>query len=154
MTIAPLCFAPFSVTDMVYNSSCYTAPFLGVLKSIMRFYIGFNMMFIQILGLIIKLYWFPVLYGLCLGFIGYLLFKWLISEEPEEPLTQLESEIIRCIRLNASTGSTTQMMYEHMNNAFPDNPVRITDVKAALLQLKNKGYILSTQATLWLVSGN
>jgi hypothetical protein len=154
MSIAPLCIAPFSITDMVYNPSCYTDQVLEGVKGALRMYVWFNLLFFQILAAVIKKFWVPVACGTAFAFTSYCLVKWVLSEGAEEPLSELETEIIRCIHLNATTGCTTQMLYEYMNDGFADKPVSLAEVKATLLQLKTKGYVLSTQATLWLVSGN
>ena len=154
MSVAPLCTVPFSIVDLFYNPTCYTVPLGQLLKDALNFYFMFNLLMIKGVSLLVKNYSAHVFYCACVGFTSYSTVTWLFSDPPDQPLNELETEIIRCIRLNASTGCTTQMLYEHINDAFADNPVRLPEVKSTLLDLKNKGYVLSTQATLWLVSGN
>ena len=154
MSIAPLCVAPFSLTDMVYNPSCYTDQLLEGMKGALRLYIWFNLLFFQILAALVRKFWVPVACGMVFGFATYYIGKWLLSDGAEEPLTELEAEIIRYVHMNATTGCTAQMLYEYINDRLPEKPVSLAEVKATLLELKNKRYILSTQATLWLVSGN
>lgn len=153
MSVSPVCFAPFSVTDLLYNPTCYTAPAVKLLNEVLRIYLMFNLVVAKTAILVVQNYWFHALSGISIGFTGFSLANWLIPEYPEKPLDDLQYEILRCIRLNASTGCTTQMLYERMNDVFEDAPVQLPDVKNALLYLKDKGYILSTEATLWLVSG-
>jgi hypothetical protein len=145
------------MTDLVYNPSCYTAPVVDLLKEVLRIYIMFNLVVAKTAILAVQNYWFHALSSISIGFTGFSLANWLIPEFPEQPLTDLQYEIVRCIHLNASTGYTTQMIYEQVNEIFAGQfagaPVRLADVKNALNYLKGKGYILSTQATLWLVSG-
>ena len=154
MSVAPLCIVPFSLTDFVYNPSCYMNTGVELLKEVARIYIKFNLLLLKLLIHFMDKYAIGVAVGIGIGLGCFWLVKCTLCDESEEPLSELETELVECIRLNASTGCTTQMLYEHMNGAFTDNPVRLSDVKTALLRLKNKGYILSAQATLWLVSGN
>lgn len=154
MSVSPPCFAPFSVTDFLYNPACYTAPAVDLLKEVLRIYIMFNLTLGKTIVLAVQQYWFHALSGISIGFTGFTVANWLIPDYPEPPLNDLQYEIMRYMRLNASTGSTTQMLYEQMNEVFLEgDPVQLSEVKNALQYLKDKGYILSTQATLWVVSG-
>jgi hypothetical protein len=153
-SVVPLCFAPFSIADMVYNPTCYTAPLVEILKEVLRIYIKFNLMFIQVGVLLVEKYWFPVVYGMAITLTCVWLIKQLLAQEEEIALTALESEIVQYIHMNASTGSTARMVCEHLTDFYDGYPVRMEEVTSALQQLKKKGVLLSTQATLWVVSGN
>lgn len=152
MNIAPLCFVPFSLTDMVYNPGCYTQPLLEGLTGFLQLCAKVNLLVVHsLLGLIEK-FWFPVSYGLIVGGIAYWLLHYLF-EETDEPLTHLQSEIAQYIQMNASTGCTARMICEHLIDYYDGSPVHIEEVQRALQHLKKRGIILSTQATLWVVSG-
>lgn len=153
MNVAPLCFAPFSVADMVYNPSCYTQPILDSLKGFIILYAKSNLMLVHALLSVIEKFWLPVTYGVGLGLITYWLVLALFFDDTDEPLTGLQSEIAQYIQMNASTGSTTRMICEHLIDYYDGYPVGMEDIQRALKQLKKKGIILSTQATLWVVSG-
>ena len=151
-TIAPLCIAPFSMTDFVYNPSCYLDSGMGLLKEVLDAYLMFNLLLLQLLFRLAQTYGVLLAIAFGIGFSCFWIIKWTLLEELDEPLSDIESESMQYIRLNASTGCTTQMLYEHLTHVFPD--VELHAVKGALMGLKNKGRILSTQTTLWVVSGN
>jgi hypothetical protein len=152
MNIAPMCLAPLSLTDIVYNPSCYTDPFLEGLSDFLRFCAKANLILVNSLLGLIERFWLPTAYTLIFGVSAYWVLQYLF-EENDEPLTSVESEIAQYIQMNASTGCTARMICEHLVQFNDGYPVRMDEVQGALQQLKKRGIILSTQATLWVVSG-
>lgn len=153
MSVTPLCFAPFSVTDFVYNPTCYTQPLVSTLSEWLDMYIRLNVLVTQQLFELVAQYWLPALYLMASGSIGVGIVKLLMLQDPEDALTPLESEIIQYIYGNASTGCTARMLYEHLYGFYDDRDIQMEDVMKALETLKRRGMVLPVQATLWVTTG-
>jgi hypothetical protein len=151
MSLAPLCIAPFSINDFVYNPQCYSDQILETLQQAFEFYIRFNLACFDAMAYVLGIIWFPVVYSLALGLILYGLWKCLQIEETDAPLSALEAEITQYIHANASTGSTARMIYEHL---MCEKDVEMHQIHRALQSLRLRGLILPVSTTLWVVSGN
>ena len=153
MSVAPLCFVPFSVTDFVYNPTCYTKPFISNLSHWLDMYIRLNLAVTQALFGLVAQYWLPILYASTCGAITIGIVKILLLQDEEDPLNALESEITQYIYSNASTGCTARMLHEHLYGFYEDREIRMEDVTKSLETLKRRGLVLPVQATLWVTTG-
>jgi len=152
-SVAPLCFAPFSVTDFVYNPTCYTDTLAANLNHWLSMYIQLNLFVTQKLFGLVAQYWLPGLYLMGCGALGVGIVKVLFLEDSDEALTPLEAEITQYLYTNASTGCTPRMLLEHLYGFYEDSDVKMEDVTKALQTLKQRGLALPVQATLWITTG-
>jgi hypothetical protein len=153
MSVSPLCFAPFSITDFVYNPVCYTQPLVNNLSEWLAIYLRLNLLVTQKLFTLIAEYWHPALYVGALSAIIMAMLNVLLIQENEEPLTLLESEIAQCIYSNASTGCTARMLHERLYGFYENREVEMEEITKALQKLKRRGLVISVEATLWLTTG-
>lgn len=153
MSVTPLCFAPFSLTDFVQNPKCYTDTLLSNMSHWLSLYIHLNLAFTQVLFGLVAEYWLPIVYVTTCGAITFGIVKVILLQEDEDPLTPLESEIMQYIYSNASTGFTSRMLHEHLYGFYEDRDIRVEDVVTALQNLKRRGMVLPVQATLWVTTG-
>lgn len=154
MSIAPLCVAPFSMTDLMYNPACYYDMFRAHFAELLRLYDAFNLALFKAIVSVVESYFFPVLYGVTFTFIIIGIAKILCLDDTDEPLSPLESEITQYIHANASTGCTVRMLYECLDGFYDDERVEIKEINKALQKLKKRGIVLPVPSTLWVVSGN
>lgn len=153
MDMTPLCFAPFSLTDAVYNPSCYTQMVLDTLGYWLSIYARLNRIATQHLFGLIAQYSLPLLYTATICSILFGLVKLMLLDDTPRPLTLLESEIAQSIYSKASTGCTARMIHEHLYGFYENRLLTIDEVTNALHTLKERGMILPVQSTLWITTG-
>lgn len=153
MDVAPLCIAPFSVSDFIHNPTCYTEPLLENLSDLLKIYIRLNRLATQQLFGLIAEYWLPALYVATFCFVVFGIVKIILLEDNEEPLTLLESEIVQSIYSNASTGCTARMLHEHLYGFYENRNLEMHEISKALQTLRRRGMVIPVQATLWLTTG-
>jgi len=154
MSISPVCTMPFSVTDFVYNTRCYSNAFTATLNPLFEGYVRIHVLFLKMCGVFFEAHSIALVYGVVLGFILFGVIKAVFLDVEEVPLTPLEAEITQYIHTNASTGCTAKMIYKHIDQCYEEHPMKMEAVNTALQTLKKRGTILSVPTTVWVVSGN
>ena len=151
--LTPLCFAPFSFSDLLNNPTCYTQPLLDNASELLRMYVKLNIMVTEVLFGLIGDYWLPAIYITALGSIFFCIANFMFLETVEEPLTPLESEVVQCIYAHASTGCTTRMLYEYLQGFYEDHDPSTEEITRTLQNLRRRGLVIPVQGTLWLTAG-
>ena len=151
--VTPLCFAPFSFSDLLNNPTCYTQPLLDQANELLRIYVKLNIMATEILFGLVAEYWLTAIYITTLGSILFGIGKLMLLENVEDPLTPLESEIVQCIYAHASIGCTARMLYERLEGFYEDRDIEMEEITRALQNLRQRGTVIPVQATLWLAGG-
>ncbi len=93
-----------------------------------------------------------VLYCVFLALIIFGIFYTVSNYDSDDALTPLQAEIMHYIHMNASTGCTARMLYEHLDD-FEGGPVDIDTILKELEGLRRRSFVLPVKATLWIVSG-
>lgn len=149
-SIARPCVVPFTVSDFVYNPRCHSQAFLNHLGYLFSIYIECMRFFYSTAFIFLSEQWINIAAGITISSILFFLVKLIFFEDPDEPLTPLESEIMQHIHANASTGCTTLMLYEYLD--YLDG-LSIDTLTKTLKNLKRRQMLLPVQATLWVAAG-
>jgi hypothetical protein len=152
MSVSRLCVLPFSITDFLYNPRCYSDSVLGNMQNLMNLYVKAGQVFLQIMRRFLHEHPYFIVYCIFLAAIIFAIFRTLCTYDLDEALTPLQAEIMHFIHMNASTGCTARMLYEHLED-FEGGPVEIDIVLKQLEVLRQRRFVLPVNATLWIVSG-
>jgi hypothetical protein len=142
------------MTDFVYDPRCHSQLLLADLARVFTGYMDCMMLFYSMAFGFLNEQWDAILGGLVVGTAAFGVIKLVFLQEPDEPLTSIESDIVHYIHANASTGSTARMLYHYLNQNAENDPIDMDAVDKALKNLKRRKMLLPVQATLWLAAGN